>query len=69
MSADGMNVAAGATCNRDNGSRSGHERMFACSSTTNKWNIVGSAIPGARFFQCWKNYLEYPSSMIIIFCM
>ena len=40
-------MSVGDTCNRDNGSASGHARVFSYSSTANKWNIVGSAIPGA----------------------
>ena len=36
MSVDGKTVAAGASCNDDNGSVSGHVRIFTCSSTSNK---------------------------------
>ena len=47
MSTDGMTVAVDAPENDDNGSRSGHARVFACSSTTNAWNDLGNTVVGA----------------------
>merc|ERR1719491_2849502 len=47
ISADGMTVAVGAIGNDDNGSNSGHVRLFAYSSITNRWNQYGNALVGA----------------------
>ena len=47
LSADRKTVAAGAGWNDDNGSDSGHARIFTYFSTSNSWLQVGDAIVGA----------------------
>jgi hypothetical protein len=46
MTADGKTIAVGAPYNDENGSNSGHVRVFSFRSTSNKWEQVGSDING-----------------------
>jgi hypothetical protein len=46
MTADGNTIAVGAPYNDENGSDSGHVRVFSLRSTSNKWEQIGSDING-----------------------
>ena len=48
LSSDGMIVAIGATRNDDNGTLSGHARLFSYASSTNIWDLLGSPIVGVE---------------------
>ncbi|GFH57073.1 T9SS C-terminal target domain-containing protein [Chaetoceros tenuissimus] len=47
ISADGNTIAAGGHRNDGNGANAGHARVFQYDSTSNTWNLVGSALEGA----------------------
>ena len=50
MSADVVTVAAGAPYNDDSGTNSSHMRAFACSYTTNTWNLLDNTLVGAKYY-------------------
>jgi uncharacterized protein YdgA (DUF945 family) len=55
LSSDGTTVAIGAIMNEDNGTQSGHVRIYAWNSTTSAWEQQGADIDGEAAYD-WSGY-------------
>jgi uncharacterized protein YdgA (DUF945 family) len=55
LSSDGTTVAIGAIMNEDNGTQSGHVRIYAWNSATSAWEQQGADIDGEAAYD-WSGY-------------